>query len=218
VKPEQQELLRDKIEVWRRQAETGPLDYRDYNRRCADALASALLRIREQEGHIRTLELQQKTDRETIAALQEHGPAQGLGEGCRPVPIEPTEAMLAAGWRRANEIAPNALGIITDTACAEIWRVMYDAAPANPATPEPSGAGRLGRNETSSAGEGEKLREALERFVPFTITETADYAEVFDRLGEKLALTTRPEIFEALNAALASPDQAAVVPGGEGER
>lgn len=40
--PEQIVLLRDKLGLWRHQAETGSDDWRDYNRRCADALQAAL--------------------------------------------------------------------------------------------------------------------------------------------------------------------------------
>lgn len=39
------ELLNDKIDVWRRQSVEGSLDLRDYNRRSADALASALAEV-----------------------------------------------------------------------------------------------------------------------------------------------------------------------------
>jgi hypothetical protein len=50
-------------------------------------------------------------------------------EGWVMVPREPTEAMFTAGWSKANEVAPNALGIVTDSACGEIYRVMLSAAP-----------------------------------------------------------------------------------------
>lgn len=41
---------------------------------------------------------------------------------------EPSAAMLTAGWARANEIGPNALGVITDSLCADIYRAMVRAA------------------------------------------------------------------------------------------
>lgn len=44
---EQRELLEDKFTVWARQAESGPLDLRDYNRRAADALKAALMAASE---------------------------------------------------------------------------------------------------------------------------------------------------------------------------
>lgn len=43
--PDQIALLEDKVSVWRRHAETGPQDYRDYNNRAADALAAALAEL-----------------------------------------------------------------------------------------------------------------------------------------------------------------------------
>jgi hypothetical protein len=96
----------------------------------------------------------------------------------------------------------------------ETWAdlVAYEAE-AEAATPEPS-TGRLGRNETSSAGEGEKLREALSR---------RSYAMSGPHLsGYHLVLgfNTREEVDAAHKALprLASPAQPAIVPGGEGER
>lgn len=35
---DQKALLEDKLSVWRRDAERGPVDYRDYHRRAVDAL------------------------------------------------------------------------------------------------------------------------------------------------------------------------------------
>lgn len=39
-------LLEDKVLVWRRAAEWGPLDLRDYNRRAADAMEAALRELK----------------------------------------------------------------------------------------------------------------------------------------------------------------------------
>jgi hypothetical protein len=39
---EELELLHDKVEVWGRAAKEGNMEMRDYNRRCAEALARAL--------------------------------------------------------------------------------------------------------------------------------------------------------------------------------
>lgn len=38
----QRELLDDKLDVWRRAANDGRKEWRDYNRRCAEALEAAL--------------------------------------------------------------------------------------------------------------------------------------------------------------------------------
>jgi len=76
--PEQEALLRDKLEVWGRAAQQGPEDLRDYNARAAEALGALLRRAKELEGAVRTLELQQQTDRQTIAALtQQATPSRG---------------------------------------------------------------------------------------------------------------------------------------------
>lgn len=74
-------LLRDKVEVWTRQAERGPPDFRDYNQRAADALASLLRRANELEGEVSTLRLQQQTDRQTIARLASANPAESGASG-----------------------------------------------------------------------------------------------------------------------------------------
>lgn len=36
------ELLEDKLRLWREAASSGPVDFRDYNRRCAEALEECL--------------------------------------------------------------------------------------------------------------------------------------------------------------------------------
>lgn len=40
--PAQLELLYDKLDLWRRASTEGNMELRDYNRRCAEALARAL--------------------------------------------------------------------------------------------------------------------------------------------------------------------------------
>jgi hypothetical protein len=103
---------------------------------------------------------------------------------------------------------------------------------AEPAPSEESGTGRLGRNETSSAGEGEKLREALKPFAELVIladeeAERGDEDPLPERGSVHLLIEGEGELgnlplsafrraADAYAAALASPD--AVVPGGEGER
>lgn len=73
-------LLRDKVEVWTRDSERGPLDLRDYTRRSAEALAMLLRRYSELQGEVSTLRLQQDTDRQTIASLT----------GARPLRPQPS--------------------------------------------------------------------------------------------------------------------------------
>jgi len=44
-------------------------------------------------------------------------------------PREPTDAMAEAGWRAANDIGPNRLGVITDSAVCQIYRAMTGDVP-----------------------------------------------------------------------------------------
>ena len=53
-------------------------------------------------------------------------------EGWVMVPREPTEAMVAEGWAKANDPGPNALGVITDTECVRIWTAMLSYRPPAP--------------------------------------------------------------------------------------
>lgn len=43
--PDQITLLRDKAQLWRREAAQGNMELRDYNRRCADALEALLSQV-----------------------------------------------------------------------------------------------------------------------------------------------------------------------------
>ena len=48
----------------------------------------------------------------------------GAGEGWRLVPVEPTEAMISAGWIDKEDVNPD-----------DIYRAMIDAAPSAPPQP-----------------------------------------------------------------------------------
>jgi hypothetical protein len=195
--------------------------------------------------------------------VQEHGPAQGLGEALKQslaemactasVPmdlwdrhsnlvlkaadaglavteaLETCERVLRFDLRRLTTFGPDFNQAAKD-ALVKAQAVL--ALLANPATPEPSSMGRLGRNETSSAGEGEKLREALKPFAELVIladeeAERGDEDPLPERGSVHLLIEGEGELgnlplsafrraADAYAAALASPD--AVVPGGEGER
>lgn len=43
----QLELMHDKFVIWTRDARTGPMDLRDYNQRCADAIKQLLAEYSE---------------------------------------------------------------------------------------------------------------------------------------------------------------------------
>ena len=70
-----------------------------------------------------------------IAALQAERDdlaARIAGQDVVWAPREPTEEMSAAGWKKANELGANALGIITDTTACATYRAMLAARPKEP--------------------------------------------------------------------------------------